>query len=61
MNMYLLSLGELLEKNIFVSYKGHGYPPSSFKGRGKIPYRRVADIVNWDLYKNPTSMMFINR
>ena len=57
MNMYLISLGELLEKNILVSYQGHGSPPSRYKGRGYIPYIRVADIVNWNLYKNPTSMI----
>lgn len=57
MNMYQISLGELLEKNILVSYKGHGSPPSRYKGRGNIPYIRVADIVNWDIYKNPTSMI----
>ena len=57
MNMYLISLGELLEKNILVSYKGHGSPKSQYKGRGNIPYIRVADIVNWDIYKNPTSMI----
>ena len=57
MNMYLISLGELIEKNILVSYRGHGSPPSRYKGRGNIPYIRVADIVNWDFYKNPTSMI----
>ena len=57
MNMDLISLGELIEKNILVSYQGHGSPPSRYKGRGNIPYIRVADIVNWDLYKNPTAMI----
>lgn len=46
MDMYLISLGELLKKNILVSYKGQK-PPSRYKGRGDIPYIRVADIVNW--------------
>ena len=59
-NMYLISLRELLEKNILVSYQGHGSPPSRYKGRGDIPYIRVADIVNWNLYKNPTSMIPYN-
>jgi len=57
MNMYLISLGELLEKNILVSYQGHGSPQSRYKGRGNTPYIRVADIVNWGIYKNPTSMI----
>lgn len=55
MNMYLISLGKLLDENILVSYQGHGSPPSRYKGRGTIPYIRVADIGNWDIYKNPTS------
>ena len=59
-NMYLISLRELLEKNILVSYQGHGSPPSRYKGRGDIPYIRVADIVNWNLYKNPTSRIPYN-
>ena len=57
MNMYLISLGELLEKNILVSHQGHGSPQSRYKGRGPTPYIRVADIVNWDIYKNSTSMI----
>ena len=55
MNMYLMPLGELLEKNILVSYRGHGSPQSRYKGRGNIPYIRVADIMNWEIYKNPNS------
>nr|ARR28469.1 putative DNA methyltransferase [Caulerpa okamurae] len=60
MNMSLMPLGELLEKNILVSYKGHGSPPSRYKGRGTVPYIRVADIGNWDIYKNPTSRIPYN-
>lgn len=60
MNMYLMTLGELLEKNIIVSFNGHGSPKSQYKGRGYIPYVRVADIVNWAIYKNPTSMIPLN-
>jgi len=56
MNMYLIALGELLEKNILVFYQGHGSPQSRYKGRGNTPYIRVADIVNWEIYKNPTSL-----
>nr|YP_009519132.1 hypothetical protein [Caulerpa verticillata]AYC65156.1 hypothetical protein [Caulerpa verticillata] len=36
MKMYLISLRELLEKNILVSYKGHGSPPSQNKGQGLV-------------------------
>nr|BBN51385.1 N-6 DNA methylase [Halimeda borneensis] len=57
LNMYLISLGQLLEENILVTYQGYGSPPSRYKGQGNIPYIRVADIVNWDIYKNPNSMV----
>lgn len=45
----------MLDDGIIEAYAGYGSPPSGFKGRGDIPYIRVADIVNWELYKNPTS------
>lgn len=48
---------ELLDEKIIVTYKGYGSPPSGFKGRGEIPYIRVADIINWELYKNPTAFV----
>lgn len=38
-------------------FDGHGSPPSQFKGKGTIPYIRVKDIVNWELYKDPTSLI----
>lgn len=47
----------LLDKKILVTYPGHGSPPGAYKGRGEIPYIRVADIVNWELYKNPTARL----
>ena len=50
-----LLLGELLEKGVIEAYNGHGSPSSVYKGQGEIPYIRVADIVNWELYRNPTS------
>jgi len=45
----------LLDEGILVTFSGHGSPPAKFKGKGEIPYVRVADIVNWEMYKNPTS------
>ena len=45
----------LLDEGIIEAYSGHGSPPSEYKGRGSIPYIRVADIVNWEMYKNPTT------
>ena len=40
---------------VIKDFSGHGSPSAKFKGEGDIPYVRVADIVNWDIYKNPTS------
>ncbi len=56
-NVSLVPVSELIEKEIIKKYRGHGAPPSEFKGRGEIPYVRAADIVSWELYKNPTAMV----
>ena len=48
-------LGDLVAEEVIVAWDGHGSPSSAEKGEGDIPYIRVADIVNWELYRNPTS------
>lgn len=53
----LVSIKELLEKKIIQTFNGHGSPPSEYKGTGTIPYIRVADIINWAIYKNPTALI----
>ena len=50
-----VALQQLLSENIIEAYPGHGSPPSEYKGHGPIPYIRVSDIVNWELYRNPTA------
>ena len=45
----------LLDQGIIGAWDGHGSPPSESKGQGPVPYIRVADIVNWELYRNPVS------
>ena len=50
-----LQVGELLRAGVIEAYKGHGSPSSAYKGQGDIPYIRVSDIVNWELYRNPTT------
>ena len=50
-----ISLQQLLDEGIVEQWPGHGSPPSRYKGKGEIPYIRVSDIVNWELYRNPTS------
>ncbi len=54
-NQKKVSIGKLIDKNILGAWDGHGSPPSELKGRGNIPYIRVSDIVNWELYRNPVS------
>ena len=51
----LVSVNTLLEEGIIKKFKGHGSPPSEFKGRGEVFYVRAGDVVDWDIYKNPTS------
>lgn len=52
---YGVTLGELVEEGIIGAWDGHGSPRSEEKGRGDIPYIRVSDIVNWELYRNPVT------
>ena len=50
-----ISLGNLIDRGIIKAWDGHGSPPSPAKGTGIIPYIRVKDIVNWELYRDPNS------
>lgn len=52
-NLELVSVKELIDKGIIKKFRGHGAPPSEFKGRGEVPYVRAGDIVSWEIYKNP--------
>ena len=53
----LVPMSELVDTGALKVCDGHGSPDSVHKGKGDIPYVRVADIVNWEVYKNPTSMI----
>lgn len=53
--MKLVSLQQLIDEEIISFFDGHGSPSSEYKGKGDIPYIRVKDIVNWEIYKDPTS------
>ncbi len=55
--LYLVSVKKLIDEEIIKSFPGHGSPEAKFKGLGDIPYVRVADIVNWSIYKNPTAFI----
>ena len=48
-------LGALVEDGVVGAWDGHGSPPAQAKGAGEIPYIRVSDIVNWELYRNPVT------
>ena len=50
-----VTLGDLQNQGIIKAWDGHGSPSSKDKGQGDFPYIRVADIVNWELYRNPTT------
>lgn len=54
-NCHLLSINELIKNKVISFFDGHGSPESENKGKGEIPYIRVKDIVNWEVYKDPTS------
>ncbi len=56
-NCQLVPFGKLQERDIIKVYDGHGSPDAVFKGTGTIPYIRVADIINLEVYKNPTALI----
>lgn len=54
-NLEFVQVKELIDNGLLADFSGHGSPPGKYKGKGNIPYIRVADIVNWEIYRNPTS------
>jgi type I restriction enzyme M protein len=54
-NLELVPIKDLIKKGIIKFFDGHGSPPAEYKGKGDIPYIRVKDIVNWEVYKDPTA------
>ena len=50
-----IELGQLVDTGIINASDGHGSPHGNLKGQGDIPYIRVSDIVNWELYRNPVT------
>ncbi len=50
-----IKINDLFNQKILGAWDGHGSPASTSKGQGKIPYIRVSDIVNWELYRNPVT------
>jgi type I restriction enzyme M protein len=52
-----ITIRELINQGVISEKSGHGSPPSHFKGKGNFPYIRVKDIISWEIYRNPTSMI----
>lgn len=53
----LVSLRELIDEGIISYFDGNGSPKAEFKGIGEYPYIRVKDIVNWQIYRDPTALL----
>lgn len=56
-NLKFIQIQKLLDEKVIEVFRGHGAPPSEFKGKGDIPYVRAGDIGGWELYKNPKAMV----
>lgn len=54
-NQTLVPISKLIHDKVLTYFDGHGSPEAETKGKGEIPYIRVKDIVNWEVYKDPTS------
>lgn len=53
----LISIQQLLDEKIIKTFDGNGSPSGEYKGQGEIPYIRVKDIVQWQIYKDPTALI----
>lgn len=53
----LLPLSEMIDEGAITFFNGHGSPKGESKGLGEIPYIRVKDIVNWQVYCDVTAMV----
>lgn len=56
-NLNLISLKQLIDEEIISCFDGNGSPQAQFKGVGDIPYIRVKDIVNWQIYTDVTALI----
>ena len=56
-NCSLVAVSDLIKDKIITHFDGHGSPAADNKGLGDVPYIRVKDIVNWDVYKDPTALI----
>lgn len=56
-NIKLVSIKDLIDEGVITFFDGNGSPKSEYKGTGEFPYIRVKDIVNWQIYKDPTALL----
>lgn len=52
-----VSLGQLMKEGIIHCFDGHGSPRGFLKGEGSVPYIRVKDVVNLELYINEQDLI----
>lgn len=52
-----IKIQTLIDEGILTFFDGNGSPKAEFKGIGEKPYIRVKDIVNWQIYKDPTALI----
>lgn len=53
----MVSIKQLIKEGIISYFDGHGSPQGHLKGLGTIPYIRVKDIVNLEIYINPLDLI----
>lgn len=51
------TVNDLVREGALSQRAGHGSPPAQYKGKGSYPYIRVKDIINWEIYRDPTAMI----
>lgn len=56
-NIEMVPIQQLIDDGVIKFFDGNGSPASEYKGTGEYPYIRVKDIVNWQVYKDPTALI----
>lgn len=52
-----VTIEQLIEEGVLTYFDGHGSPRGYLKGLGEMPYIRVKDIVNLEVYINPQDLI----
>ncbi len=56
-NIQMITMQKLIDEKVIACFDGHGSPSGELKGTGDVPYIRVKDIVNWEVYKDNTALI----